>query len=65
MDPLGLRMEKGCCVGSLFMTGVSMVQKCAVLPVLAMSVVAHGWSIGFVGGPIIGVGSDDETRVVG
>jgi hypothetical protein len=71
MDPLGLRMEIGCFAIRLLITGVSMVQKCAVLPVSAMSAVQSGFkmfgagSSAGAGGPIVGGRSDANKAIVG
>lgn len=63
-DPLGLRMEMGCLAMRWLMTGVSMVQKCAVLPVLAIKADRQE-ETGVVGGPMRGVGSGGNELVVG
>jgi hypothetical protein len=58
MDPLGLQMEIGFWAIRWFTTGVSMVQKWAVLPVLAINSNRQD-EIGKVG-PMFLVGSDDN-----
>lgn len=55
-------MAIGCLAGILLMTGVSIVQKCAVLPVSAIRAAHVGVEFD-VGGPIVGLLSGDTNGV--
>ena len=46
MEPLGLAMPIGRVVGRLLMTAAETMQKCAVLPELAMAVISGGMMVG-------------------